>query len=49
MNISDKLTEQKLLEIMVASYTKGHEKESIQITEMLEEIKQQVLSVVNSN
>jgi hypothetical protein len=49
MKISEKLTQQKLLEILVATYVRGQENENIQMTELLEEIKQKVLTVTHTN
>ena len=49
MSISEKLTQQKLLEILVTTYIKGQEKEDIQMIDLLEDMKQQVLSVLNAN
>ncbi len=48
-NISDKLTQQKLLEILVASYITGQENEHIRMVDLLEEMKKKVLSVMNTN
>ncbi|WP_176699688.1 hypothetical protein [Neobacillus massiliamazoniensis] len=49
MNISDKLTQQKLLEILVSSYIKGQENKNIQTIEILEDMKQKFLSIMNTN
>jgi hypothetical protein len=49
MNISDKLTQQKLLEILVSSYIKGQENKNIQTIEILEDMKQKFLSIINTN
>jgi hypothetical protein len=49
MNISDKLTQQKLLEILVSSYIKGQEDENIQTIELLEDMKQKFISIINTN
>ncbi|MEH7096684.1 hypothetical protein [Neobacillus vireti] len=47
MNISEKLTEHELLEILLTSYKKGQEKDHILVADLLEEMKQLVLSVIN--
>lgn len=44
MNISDGLTQHKLKELLEYFYTKGYLTENIIIKELIEEIKQQVLS-----
>ncbi|NHC43066.1 hypothetical protein G6549_24530 [Bacillus sp. MM2020_1] len=49
MNISDNLTQQKLLEILIETYIRVQEKENLQMFELLEEIKQKVLSEINTN
>jgi hypothetical protein len=49
MNISDKLTQQKLLEILVSSYIKGQENKNIQTIDVLEDMKQKFLSIINTN
>jgi hypothetical protein len=49
MNISDNLTQKKLLEILIETYIRVQEKENLQMYELLEEIKQKVLSEINTN
>jgi hypothetical protein len=49
MKISDRFTQRELLELLIISYIKGQEKDTIHIAEFIEEMKQKVLSVVNSN
>jgi hypothetical protein len=44
MAISEHLTQQKLKEIMNNIYVKGIETETIQVKELIEEIKNQVLA-----
>lgn len=44
MAISEHLTQQKLKEIMKNIYIKGIETENIQVIELIEEIKKQVLA-----
>ncbi|MDQ0198782.1 hypothetical protein [Neobacillus ginsengisoli] len=44
MKISETLTPQKFQEILISTYLRGQENESINVTELIEEIKQQVLS-----
>ncbi|MDQ6600128.1 hypothetical protein [Bacillus salipaludis] len=46
MIISQKLTQQKLLEILVAAYEMGQEVESVDLKEFVEEIKDKVLMVI---
>lgn len=43
MNSNDKLTQKEFIEILKDSYTKGQEKESIKVVDLIEEIKQKVL------
>ncbi|MFC0269957.1 hypothetical protein ACFFIX_00600 [Metabacillus herbersteinensis] len=43
MNISAKLTEQKLEEILINSYKMGQEKEDLRVSELVEDIKRQVI------
>ncbi|WP_156351200.1 hypothetical protein [Neobacillus vireti] len=43
MALSVSLTEQRLLEIMGKIYIKGQESEKINVIELIEEIKQQVV------
>jgi hypothetical protein len=47
MDISDKLTQQKFLEILIMSYSKGQE--NIKLVDLIEEIKKEVLSISHSN
>jgi hypothetical protein len=49
MNISDKLTQEKLLEILTDSYIKGQGKENIRVADLLDEMKKKVMVVVNTN
>lgn len=44
MNISEKLTQQNLQEIMKGIYKKGQEAEDINVVEIIEEIKQLVMT-----
>ncbi|MBY0145887.1 hypothetical protein [Neobacillus niacini] len=44
MAISEHLTQQRLKEIMKSIYAKGIETETIQVKELIEEIKKQVLA-----
>ncbi|WML45821.1 hypothetical protein [Neobacillus sp. PS3-40] len=46
MNISDQLTQKKLLEILMAAYKKGEEKENIRLVDLLEELKQNVILAI---
>jgi len=46
MNISKNLTQQKLLEILVDSYTKGEEIENMKMQDFIEDIKQKVMLAV---
>jgi hypothetical protein len=46
MNISEKLTEQKLQQILTNIYVKGQETENITVSDLIEEIKQQVMSAI---
>ncbi|MED1468843.1 hypothetical protein [Bacillus salipaludis] len=46
MNIAQKLTQQKFLEILVASYEMGQEVESVDLKEFVEDIKDKVLMVI---
>ncbi|WML47803.1 hypothetical protein RCG23_21115 [Neobacillus sp. PS3-34] len=48
MNISERLTQEKLLEILTIFYKKGNQKEST-LDDLLEEIKQKVLLVINTD
>ncbi|WP_160722267.1 hypothetical protein [Bacillus sp. USDA818B3_A] len=48
MNISDKISQQKLLEIMMTAYMIGQEVENVQMSQILEEIKQKVLLEINT-
>ena len=47
MEISSKLTQQKLLEVLVSSYIEGQE-ENIEMPEFIEEIKQKVLILIST-
>ena len=49
MNISEKLTEQKLQSILLNVYQKGQETENIKVTDIIEDIKIQLLSVNHEN
>ncbi|MBM7651859.1 hypothetical protein JOC76_001314 [Neobacillus cucumis] len=44
-SISDKLTQQKFQEILLNTYLKGTEEKSIKVSDLIEEIKQQVLNI----
>ncbi|WP_226526472.1 hypothetical protein [Metabacillus niabensis] len=46
MNISANLTQKKLQEILINSYEKGQEKENLRVTELIEDIKRQVILAV---
>lgn len=48
MNVSDNLNQQKLREILLSIYKKGYESEKIQVTDFIEEIKNQVISATNT-
>ena len=47
MNLSDKVPQQKLLEILISTYKKGHETD-IKIVDIIEDLKEQILSI-NTN
>lgn len=47
MAISEKLTQEKLLEILIKSYLRGQE--NIKLVELIEEIKKEFLSVNDSS
>ncbi|WP_177177389.1 hypothetical protein [Bacillus sp. MUM 116] len=44
MSLSQSLTQQKFAEILTLIYQKGQDSKNINITDFIEEIKQQVLS-----
>ncbi|WP_164525604.1 hypothetical protein [Siminovitchia acidinfaciens] len=46
MNISERLTQKSLKRILTNTYIKGQESENIKVEDLLEEIKQQVKTVV---
>ncbi|WP_180955512.1 MULTISPECIES: hypothetical protein [Bacillus] len=48
MDISEKLTQKSLQEILIKIYMKGQESDKIEVKELIEEIKQQVISAVNT-
>jgi hypothetical protein len=45
MNISEKLTQQQIQEILFHVYKKGQESENIKARDLIQEIKQHILSV----
>lgn len=49
MNISDKLTQQQFQEILLNIYKKGQESERIKAIDLVNEIKQQIMFVMNSS
>lgn len=49
MSISDKLIQQQFQEILLNIYTKGQESESIEAIDFINEIKQQMMPVLNSS
>lgn len=48
MNISQKLTQQQLQEILENIYKKGHESKEIRVKDIIEELKRQILSAISS-
>ncbi|MEY2192760.1 hypothetical protein AB7942_08465 [Neobacillus sp. BF23-41] len=48
MKISETLTQQKFQDILVDIYLKGQKSENINLIELIEEIKQQVISVIQA-
>lgn len=48
MNISE-LTQQQMKEILLSAYKKGNESEYIEAKDLIEEIKQQIISVISSS
>lgn len=49
MRISDRLTQERLLEILTEAYKEGQENESIKVDDLLDEMKKKVLATVNTN
>ncbi|MCM3115095.1 hypothetical protein M3610_07315 [Neobacillus sp. MER 74] len=47
MNLSEKITQSELQEILVYAYIKGMENKNLKIEEMVEDIKRQLLAVKN--
>lgn len=48
MNISEKLSQKELQNILLNIYEKGQELEEKEIVNIIEDIKQQILTVINS-
>ncbi|WP_158211650.1 hypothetical protein [Alkalihalobacterium alkalinitrilicum] len=48
MNISEKLSEQQLQNILLTIYEKGQSEKNINVTELIEEIKEHIMTVVNA-
>lgn len=46
MNIAEKLTQQDFREILLKVYQKGEESKNMEAIDLIEEIKQQIISVV---
>ncbi len=49
MNISEKLTEQQLREILMHIYIRGQESKSVEVKYLIEEIKQQLISIMHTS
>ncbi|WP_251549877.1 hypothetical protein [Neobacillus muris] len=49
MDIYEKLSQQELLKILMAAYTKGNEEDHIQMGEIIEDMKDKVLTIINLN
>ncbi|MGX2961374.1 hypothetical protein JNUCC23_19270 [Peribacillus sp. JNUCC 23] len=47
MNISEKLTQQQFQDILINIYKKGQESERLEATELINDIKQQMMFVMN--
>lgn len=47
MNISEKLTQQQFQDILINIYKKGQESEGLEATELINDIKQQMMFVMN--
>ena len=46
MNISEKLTQKELQEILLNTYKMGHETENLKVIELIEAIQQQVILAI---
>lgn len=44
MNVSEKLTQKQLLEIIINSCEKGRESKTIKVNEFIDEIRQQIIN-----
>lgn len=49
MNISEKLTLKHLEQILMNSYKKGRESEDMEIKQMIDDIKEQIMSAIESS
>lgn len=48
MNIAEKLTQQDFQELLIKIYKKGQESKDIEVVDLIEEIKQHIISVCSS-
>ncbi len=49
MNISEKLSEKQLKDILINNYDKGLEDNNVNVIELIEEIKKQIIISINSS
>ncbi|MGG0275870.1 hypothetical protein [Bacillus rhizoplanae] len=49
MNISGKLTQQQLQEILMQIYKRGQESKNLEVKHLIEEIKEQLISIMHTS
>ncbi|MGG0237750.1 hypothetical protein [Bacillus rhizoplanae] len=49
MNISGKLTQQQLQEILMQIYKRGQESKNVEVKHLIEEIKEQLISIIHTS